>query len=305
MLSTMMPEDVIEEVVEEVPPAPGSEARERVLELLREQIDALRNAEPGVRVGRDPEEVHKMRTAVRRLRAVLGAVRDMFEPRWLAHLRKELDWLGETLGARRDLDVLYEHLSAEVAALRAGRVAARHMLERLDRQRIRAGERARDAVEGPRYARLLERLREGAQHPPIVDVDVSLPEVAARAFKKLQKAVKELPAEPADAELHKVRIRVKRARYAAELAEPMAGKPAQRFIKRAKKLQDALGEHQDAAVAEQRVRRLLRAERRPLADALSRRLVDKQRERRQEARAEFHDAWPGLERRGRKAWRNA
>lgn len=301
MLRMMMPEAIVDEVAL----APSSEARDRVVELLREQINALRDAEPGVRVGRDPEEVHKMRTAVRRLRAVLGAVRDMFEPRWLARLRKELDWLGETLGARRDLDVLYEHLRAEVAPLRAGRVAARHMLERLDRQRIRAGERARDAVEGPRYARLLERLRAGAEHPPVVDPDVSLPEVAARAFRKLKKAVEQLPDKPADAELHKVRIRVKRARYAAELAEPMAGKPAQRFIKRAKKLQDALGEHQDAAVAEQRVRRLLRAERKPLAVTLSRRLVDKQRTRREEARAEFLDAWPGLERRGRKAWRKA
>ena len=301
MLRIMTPELAVEEVAI----APGGEARERVITLLREQIDALRDAEPGVRLGRDPEEIHKMRTAVRRLRAVLGAVRDMFEPRWVAHLRKELEWLGETLGARRDLDVLYEHLQAEVAPLRAGRLAAREMLERLDRQRVRAGERARDAVEGPRYARLLERLREGAAHPPVVDSDVSLPGVAARAFRKLRKAVADLPEKPADAELHRVRIRVKRARYAAELAEPMAGKPAQRFIKRAKKLQDALGEHQDAAVAEQRVRRLLRAVRRPLADAVSRRLVDKQRARRQEARADFLDAWPGLERRGRKAWRTA
>jgi CHAD domain-containing protein len=301
MLSIMTPELAVEEVAI----APGGEARERVITLLREQIDALRDAEPGVRLGRDPEEIHKMRTAVRRLRAVLGAVRDMFEPRWVGHLRKELEWLGETLGARRDLDVLYEHLQAEVAPLRAGRVAAREMLERLDRQRVRAGERARDAVEGPRYARLLERLREGAAHPPVVDSEVSLPGVAARAFRKLRKAVADLPEKPADAELHRVRIRVKRARYAAELAEPMAGKPAQRFIKRAKKLQDALGEHQDAAVAEQRVRRLLRAVRRPLADAVSRRLVDKQRARRQEARADFLDAWPGLERRGRKAWRTA
>jgi CHAD domain-containing protein len=301
MLSIMTPELAVEEVAI----APGGEARERVITLLREQIDALRDAEPGVRLGRDPEEIHKMRTAVRRLRAVLGAVRDMFEPRWVGHLRKELEWLGETLGARRDLDVLYEHLQAEVAPLRAGRVAAREMLERLDRQRVRAGERARDAVEGPRYARLLERLREGAAHPPVVDSEVSLPGVAARAFRKLRKAVADLPEKPADAELHRVRIRVKRARYAAELAEPMAGKPAQRFIKRAKKLQDALGEHQDAAVAEQRVRRLLRAVRRPLADAVSRHLVDKQRARRQEARADFLDAWPGLERRGRKAWRTA
>jgi CHAD domain-containing protein len=281
------------------------DARDRVLSLLREQIDALREAEPGTRLGRDPEELHKMRTAVRRLRALLGAVRDMFDPRWVSHLRRELDWLGEILGARRDLDVLHAHLSAEVASLRTGRRAARHLLERLDRRRARAGDQVRDAIEGPRYARLIQRLRAGAEHPPVVDPDVSLPEVAARAFKKLRKAVDELPEHPADAELHRVRIRVKRARYAAELAEPMSGRPAKRFIKRAKELQDALGEHQDAAVAEQRVRSLLRAERRPLAVALSNRLVGKQRARRQEAKAEFLEGWPSLERRGRKAWRQA
>ena len=283
----------------------GEDARERVLSLVHEQIDALRDAEPGTRLGRDPEELHKMRTAVRRLRAVLGAVRDMFDPRWVGHLRKELDWLGEILGARRDLDVLRAHLSAEVAALRTGRLAARHLLERLDRRRARAGILVRDAIEGRRYARLVQRLREGAEHPPIVDRDVSLPEVAGRAFKKLRKAVDQLPEKPADAELHRVRIRVKRARYAAELAEPMAGRPAQKFIKRAKKLQDALGEHQDAAIAELRVRSLLRAERRPLAATLSNRLVGKQRARRAEAKAEFFEGWPGLERRGRKAWRQA
>ena len=291
--------------VEDLDVVANGSARERVLSLLREQIDALREAEPGTRIGRDPEELHKMRTAVRRLRATLGAVRDMFDPRWVSHLRRELDWLGEILGARRDLDVLHAHLSAQIAALRSGRVAARALLERLDRRLARAGDRVRDAVESPRYARLLERLRAGVEHPPVVDAEVSLPQVAARAFKKLRKAVEELPENPAAADLHAVRIRVKRARYAAELAEPMAGRAAQRFIKRAKKLQDALGEHQDAAVAEQRLRSLMRTERRPLAVALSHRLVEAQRARRQEAKADFVDGWPELERRGRKAWRKA
>ena len=56
--------------------------------------------------------------------------------------------------------------------------------------------------------------------------------------------------------LHAVRIKVKRARYAAELAQPVVGKPARRFIERAKDLQDLLGDHQDAVTAQERLRKL-------------------------------------------------
>ena len=86
---------------------------------------------------------------------------------------------------------------------------------------------------------------------------------------------------------------------------PCAGVPAERFIERAKKIQDALGEHQDATVAEARLRRLMKVERRPLAVALSRTLVQKQQARREEAKEAFLDGWPGLKRRGHKAWSKA
>lgn len=283
-----------------------SPTRDQVLGLLREQLAALQAAEPGTRLGRDPEELHRMRTAVRRLRAILGAVRDMFEPRWLAHLRKELDWLGTLLASRRDLDVLHQYLSSEVSPLPAGRRAAgRRLLERLDSQRGRAHARLLAGLDSPRYRRLQRRLEHAVQRPPVVTADLSLPDVAALAFKKLRKAVGALPKHPSDAALHDVRLRVKRARYAAELAAPVRGRPAERFIKRAKKIQDALGEHQDATVAEERLRGLMKAERRPLAVALSRTLVQKQKARREEAKAAFLDGWPGLERRGRKAWSKA
>ena len=283
-----------------------SPTRDQILGLLREQLAALQAAEPGTRLGRDPEELHRMRTAARRMRAILGAVRDMFDPKWVAHLRTELDWLTTLLGSPRDLDVLHQYLSTEVTPLRAGRRAAgRRLLERLDLQRGRARARLLRGLDSPRYGRLESRLKDAVRRPPVVADDLSLPAVAARAFKKLRKAVGTLPKDPSDAELHAVRIRVKRARYAAELAAPVRGRPADRFIKRAKKIQDALGEHQDATVAEARLRGLMKVERRPLAVALSRTLVEKQHARREEAKEAFLDGWPGLERRGRKAWSKA
>jgi CHAD domain-containing protein len=284
----------------------SSPTRDHILALMREQLEALRAHEPGTRLGSDPEELHQMRTAVRRLRAILGAVRDMFDPRWVGSLRKELDWLGTVLGARRDLDVLRQHLRGELAPLRSSkRMVARDLLDRLDAQRARARDEVLAALDSPRYAKLLGRLEDAVRQPRVVATDLSIPDVAAGAFKKLRKAVRALPEDPSDRDLHAVRIRVKRARYAAELAQPMAGRPADRFIKRAKKLQDVLGEHQDAAVAEERLRGLLRRDRRPPAKVLADSLVSRQRERREAAKADFLDRWPGLERRGRKAWKKA
>jgi len=55
-----------------------------------------------------------------------------------------------------------------------------------------------------------------------------------------------LGSEPADEELHELRKTAKQARYAAELAERSRGGTASRYIAAAKRLQDVLGEHQDA-----------------------------------------------------------
>ena len=89
-----------------------------------------------------------MRAAVRRLRAILGAVRDMFDLDWLEGLRGELDWLGTVLGGLRDLDVLREYLRKELASLKpAARVVGDDLSDLVDAQRARA---AQDRC-GPRW----------------------------------------------------------------------------------------------------------------------------------------------------------
>ena len=72
--------------------AASSPARDHIHSLMRGQLEAIRAHESGTRLRTDPEGLHKMR--VSRLRAILGAVQDMFESRWLGALRSELDWLG-------------------------------------------------------------------------------------------------------------------------------------------------------------------------------------------------------------------
>jgi CHAD domain-containing protein len=287
------------------PPARvGSEALARIMAILPEQIDAIRGHEAGARRGTDPEDVHDMRTAARRLRAILRVVRSGFDRAWVEALRSELEWLGTTLGAVRDLDVLREHLRDELAALEdsTGRSAFLQLSECLDVEHSRAKAKLLGALDSRRYRELLSRLDEAVRQPRVVTADLSLPRIAARQFKKLRKAVKALPAEPADEELHAVRIKVKCARYAAELAEEMIGRPAARFVDRAKKVQDILGEHQDAVMAESRIRACLRGVRSRPATWLRDRLIERQRARREKARKAFWKKWPRLKRRGRKAW---
>ena len=284
--------------------AASSQSRDQILALVREQLKVIRAEEPGTRLGTDPEELHKMRAAVRRLRAILGAVRGMFDLDWLEGLRGELDWLGTVLGGLRDLDVLREYLRKELASLKpAARVVGDDLFDLVDAQRAHAQHKIVAALDGERYTKLLARLERAVQRPKVVWTDLSLPAVAASQFKKLRKAVKALPKKPNDDDLHAVRIRVKRARYAAELAQPIVGEPAERFVARTKKLQDILGEYQDAVVAEKRLRTLVAEDRRSPVARLANELVKRQRVRRQAAQLDFFEQWPKLERRRRKAWK--
>jgi CHAD domain-containing protein len=95
-----------------------------------------------------------------------------------------------------------------------------------------------------------------------------------------------VPAEPTDDELHALRIAAKRARYAAELASLGGRKRATRTVKALKKLQDVTGEHQDAVVAEERLRRVAR----PETSIAAGRLIERERGRKEEMRERYRAA---------------
>jgi CHAD domain-containing protein len=272
--------------------------------MIAEQVAELIAHDPGTRLGEDPEELHQTRVATRRLRAVLRAARPLLDETWAESLRTELSWLGGALGPVRDLDVLLGRLREEIDGLEpAERDAAAPFLEQLEEERASARAAMLEAMSSPRYAELLTRLEVAAVAPRARAAEISLEDIAAREFRKLRKAVRSLPSDPSDDELHAVRIRGKRARYAAELAEGVVGKPARRVVQDAKRLQDVIGEHQDAVVAEERIRGLLDRAAGPRAHFAAGRLVERERERRRQARAEFPEAWARLEKSGKRAWR--
>jgi CHAD domain-containing protein len=269
--------------------------------LLVEQYRAMLANDPGVRLGEDPEALHQLRVATRRSRALLRAARGLVAPEWAEPLRAELAWLGGLLGPVRDLDVLLEHLDSEAASLEGDDARAfRRLRARLADERREAREALLEAMGSGRYFRLLDTLA-GAANAPAGELTTPLSEIAGKAFARLQKAVKGLPPRPADDELHRVRIKTKRARYAAELAAPELGKGGARLVDRAKVVQDVIGEHQDACVAEDRLRALaLRGGGK--TGLAAGRLVERQRGRKGDARRAFPDAWRRLEKAGRKVF---
>ncbi|WP_372491316.1 CHAD domain-containing protein [Amycolatopsis tucumanensis] len=262
--------------------------------LLRARIDgqlrAMLKYEPGTRSGADPEDLHQMRVAVRRLRSALKLLGPAGDD-----VRAELKWLGAGLGEVRDHDVLIDHLRATVASFdESDQQAGARLVRIFVAERSKAKRRLNRCLGSARYAALLRstarlvltelQLTPGAQPGP---VDVAA--VVRKPYRKLTKAVTALPADPPDDELHELRIHGKRLRYAAETAKSAARKKqvtrVRELIKATKRLQDVLGDHQDAVVAAERMRALVAATDEPAVGFVAGRIAERELRRRAAARA--------------------
>ena len=115
-----------------------------------------------------------------------------------------------------------------------------------------------------------------------------------RDLERLGLTVSRLPVEAA---IHGLRIALKRARYAAELAAPQ-GQAGRRFLADAKVLQDLLGEHQDAVIAERRLRAATVVDARTAAAFVAGRIAERQRTRRARVTERLPAVWKRLRKSG-------
>jgi CHAD domain-containing protein len=218
--------------------------------------------DPGVRLGNEPEAVHKARVATRRLRSDLKTLEPLLEPSRVEWLRTELSWVGELLGAVRDLDVLIGRVLARTDGLPdEEREAAAAIVETIREERRLRHLELLDRLASARYVSLVDQLVEASGSPPLAPgVDGSRPArpkvrtLVRKAWRRTDRAVGRLDDDPADEQLHEIRKRAKRARYAAELAAGVFGKDADRLARRLEEVQDVLGELQDTLFAENHLR---------------------------------------------------
>jgi CHAD domain-containing protein len=290
---------------------PEVDAGATVEALLRHDLAAgtlrLFRHEAGVRIGEDPEAVHQARVATRRLRSTLRTFSSLLEPEWTDRLRDELKWLADLLGAVRDTDVLLGRFQEHLAALPAAdaKIGPR-LLAGLVSERDSARRRLLAGMAKDRYATLLDDLVAAAAAPlllpgadrPAAEV---MPALVAKPWRKLRKAVKQAGDDPSDDELHQIRIRAKRARYAAEAVEPVIGRRAERFADATADLQEVLGDHHDAVVGEDWLRQAAASARRDVA-LVAGLLIAAERASAASSRDGWRPVWKALNRKRLRAW---
>jgi CHAD domain-containing protein len=251
--------------------APDAPVVDVVRTALTASVARLVDHDHVVRLDDDPEGVHRARVGARQLRSHLRTFAPVLASGWPGdELVGELRWVGAALGEVRDADVLGARLAESVAALPPDdAVAAGAVVDRLRAQRAERLDALLVAMRGRRYLELLDRLVAVAAAPELAEPDAPGADVARqlvrRPWRKLRKAARRLgpdggegddrrhggdPSGPSDAELHRVRILAKRARYACVAVAPVAPGPAAELADALADLQDELGELQDAVVAE-------------------------------------------------------
>jgi triphosphatase len=224
-------------------------AGEVAFAILRRHFAAMLAHEPGVRLGEDPEELHDMRVATRRLRAALKLYSD-FLPKRSERYERDLRWVAGALGEVRDLDVHLQRLSEESST--HGEVLE-EVVSLLRERRVEARRRMLQALDSNRYERLVASfsatVRRGRSPTPTSPILEAAPDLLRRRYKKVRKAANTLSEDSPPEHFHDLRKKGKRLRYALEPLQEIYGKQAKKMVKLLKKTQDDLGDHQDLIVA--------------------------------------------------------
>jgi len=211
----------------------------------------------GASAVRDPEFIHQLRIALRRLRSLLALFAPALPAEFVIDWRERLKQNADGFGESRDLDVLHDEILAPVAAVAgaAGDGALVRLLETARAARDEARAAALDHLDPAAQGRLLIGLTAALHALPTNDL---IGAADLRTFARLQltrlrrKARKryEAASDHVPARLHALRIAVKRLRYAVEFFAPlMPEKAGRRYLCDIAKVQTALGFVNDVDVA--------------------------------------------------------
>jgi CHAD domain-containing protein len=253
----------------EIPEPPKLELRARddgraaMAQVFDHLLVTMELNEEGVRQQLDPELLHDFRVAVRRTRSIERLAR-RYLPDDMARLWEgEWKWLAGVTGPPRDLDVLLLDLQLDRQSVTPAADAGVHELAARVRAR-REVEQARlcDALDSDRYGSLkrgwrssINDLASAAKRGDTdgsgsgVRADKLARKTIASASKHLMKAARAIHDDaPAEA-IHTARKRAKRLRYAAELlGGALPAEEVKAVVATTKRLQDDLGQFQDAEV---------------------------------------------------------
>lgn len=193
--------------------------------------------------------LHQVRVAMRRLRSALTLFKPAVAGPGYERLRRELRWFTDQLGEARNIDVFLAGASNDDPDLRT----------RLREDRRAAYAKVAAALSGPRLPRAILELVGWAETGEWRELAVARQPIASFAGKRLDRQWKRVRRQGGDLAIlpaeqrHRLRIEIKKLRYATEFFASLAPEPRRveqkRFLKELEALQDRLGELNDIETA--------------------------------------------------------
>jgi CHAD domain-containing protein len=228
--------------------------------VARGCIGYIATAADTARRSDDPEGIHQLRVGIRRLRAAFSVFNPAL-PRRRPAVVRQLQMLQRQLGTARELDVLLDETIASMPHELRTRREMRELIKAAEAGRVARHRRARAALASRRCTELLSQLgpaidryawqRAGSSAidertaQPIADLAKEVMRVRHRKARKLGEQIRDLGPD----ELHELRIRIKKLRYAAEFFQDLwPGARSERYLRALKELQQLLGTVHDATV---------------------------------------------------------
>lgn len=231
-------------------------------QIFESCLDQVAANEAGVLQDSGPESLHQMRVGLRRFRSALRQFEEVapFPPA----LKEDLDWLGSLLGEARDWDVLSHTTMPSLAPLASDEVN----IGTLNKQALEIAAEKRMAVQqmlnSTRYAKVMLAVfgwvqgKSWRHHPAPHTVTILEEPLLPFAQHILQKSRKQMQKRGADISradaetLHRLRIAVKRSRYATEFFSSLGKRKSMKnYFKVLSSLQEELGRHNDDAIGQQ------------------------------------------------------
>ena len=210
---------------------PGMTAGEAFQVIGRSCLRHLLANEPLLREARDPEAVHQMRVAMRRLRAAMSIFKRVVADERSDTVRNELRALAGELGEARDIDVLLEKTIAPARQRHPDEADLAALAEAYEERREAAYDKAIEGLESGRFARtvldaagwietgpwLAQGTSAAARDEP---AEAFAAKELARRAKRIRKRGKHIEELEPEAR-HELRIAVKKLRYACEFFAPL------------------------------------------------------------------------------------
>jgi CHAD domain-containing protein len=269
--------------------------------VLAAHLATFEREAPAARAG-DVEAVHQLRVATRRLRATLQLFAPLLPVATVASATEGLAWLGRGVGDVRDLDVLALAIAARSRRFADdGRAALGPLEHAIAERRAVALAALGRFLDTARCRQIRARLGRVAWSGPGARAPVRLGDVAGDLLRPLLRAVqragRDLDAETPAVALHRLRVRVKRLRYACETFAGLVDDMVP-VVRRLERLQDELGEHQDAVMQVAWLRAYTASAQLPPVTLLSTgAVVDRLERRASKLRVRIARAWRRVDRR--------